>query len=112
MRTIDDILPSLVAATNDGKLEWERDGELQDCYVTSIRSYRFRIWHWLDEDDHTSSFTAQLMRGPNVVDGVTTSQYSPKYQVMQTVHDAARRSYMGVDAIIGDIEEELAKLMR
>ncbi len=112
MRTIDDILPTLVDATNSGKLDW-RQGDIDDGYSVPIGPvFTFLVWHWFDDIEETSGFTAQLRKGTIVVDALRATQYSPKFGALEAVHEAARRSYYNVDEAIGEVEGELAKLLK
>jgi hypothetical protein len=111
VRTIDDILPGVHDATNEGKLVWYSD-DMPDSFSTKIGFYRLQIWNWYDSDDNTSGYTAQLSQGGKILDAAKASQYGSKYGILEAVYEGARRSFHKVDEVIDDIETELAKLMK
>ena len=59
MRSVEDILDSLIDATEDGKLEWEL--ETPGRYVASLPRHRIRIWEWQSENDGIDGVTVQLL---------------------------------------------------
>ncbi|MEI1251994.1 hypothetical protein [Rhizobium aouanii] len=111
MRTIDDILPTVQEATADGKLHW-KDYDMPESYEAQIGPFLVRIWQWQDNDDDTSGYTVQLLRGSKVMDTARASQYGSKFGLLEAVFEGARRSYLNVDEVIADLEGELAKLMK
>ncbi len=109
MRSVEDILDSLVAATQDGKLNWEL--ETPEHYVATLPRHRIRVWQWMSENDGTAAVTVQLLdKSGDVVDYVSADEYKPLFAELDRLFLGARRSAHNVGGAIAEIEKELAAL--
>jgi hypothetical protein len=109
MRTLEDLLETLVSATEGGKLLWESQGKQH--YVAELPRYKISVSYWTDEDDGISGITTRLLnKNDELLDVVRANEYSPKYPSLERIFDAARRSANRIDQIISDVETQLESL--
>lgn len=110
MRSIENLIPSIIEATHNGKLAWENNWSTQ--YQTTLAGYHIQVWNWSDENDGSTGYSISLSRGDQVVDTMRASEYGSNYGILETVFEAARRSYFRVDSIIDTLEDELTKILK
>ncbi len=118
MRSIEDLVPEVTAATLDGRLRWRKtDGFLPDAYWTTIQNFSILTYTWTTPDGEHSGYTVSLVRGvPNYpideLDTVADDEFGPKYSSVRTLYTAARRSALNVDVVVGELEAYLESLPR
>lgn len=108
MKTIISLLSTIVKSTEDRLLNWRL--QTDTTYTTVIGRYKFSVWQWEDEGDGSIGYTATISEGGQTVDSITAGQFHPRFEAVEEVFNAARRSYHNIDAIVDNIELELKKL--
>src|ERR1700712_3449228 len=102
MRSLSDLIPKIVAATEKGKLTW--NNAAGSGYVLSMGDNEIRTWQWTDPaSEETTGITVQLVDGVTVLDDIVTTEYGAKYEQARDLYSAARRSANKVDGIIGKL---------
>ncbi|UYO42747.1 hypothetical protein KQX63_15200 [Rhodopseudomonas palustris] len=111
MKTLEDLLPKLIKSTEDKKLTWIVSSTGFECH---IGNQDVKTWAWFDEGSETNFVTVQLRAGPDfnptILDSVTAGDFESNYNIVSSLHSAARRSAHNVDAIIENISDKLDKL--
>jgi hypothetical protein len=111
MRSIEDLLDSLIETTEAGKLIWEQEGDQR--YVARLRRYRLDLWQRTDDSDASEVITVQLLsRSGDVLDCVSADESKLAFDDLSKLYLVARRSAFGVSKIISEVEEELLALKR
>jgi hypothetical protein len=109
MRSIEDILESLIEATEEGKLRWE--SWYGHGYIAGLPHHRIRVQRWTSEKDDTAGVTVALLGSSDeILDDVSADEFTPIYADLQRLFSGARRSAHNVPDVIAEIEEELAAL--
>ncbi|MCP9232634.1 hypothetical protein NMG46_20605 [Mesorhizobium sp. LMG 17147] len=104
MKTIEEMLPIVMAATADSRLKWtKKDLTLS----TRVGKYRIDVWEWSDHENDNNGFSVGIYEGDNQIDYITADQYSPRYSRVEDFYRMARRSAFNVGAIIDDIEKTI-----
>jgi hypothetical protein len=111
MRSIEDLLDSLITTTEESKLAWER--EAGERYIASLPRHRIRVWQWTDENDGSAGITVQLLsKSGDVLDYISADQFRSIFGDLGKLYLVARRSALGVSNVISEVEEELLALKR
>jgi len=111
MRSVEDLLDSLITATEEGKLVWEQEPPKR--YSASLPRHKICVWQWTDDDDGSIGVTVQLLdRYGEVLDYASADQYKSAFGELDKLHLAARRSALGVSNVISEVEKELSALRR
>lgn len=77
MRSVEDLVDSLIATTEANKLGWEQD---HGRYMAQLPRHRIQVWQWTDEDDGSSCISVQLLsKTGDLLDYVTADQYKPLF---------------------------------
>jgi hypothetical protein len=109
-RSVEDILDSLIDATEEGKLTWEPSSPAR-AYVANLPRHRIRVWHWTSENENTEGVTVQLLeKSGDVIDYISADEYKPLFADLDRLYLGAMRSANNVSSVISEIEEELAAL--
>jgi hypothetical protein len=105
MRTIENLLPKLITATEDDRVVWHKSGF---AFEAGISGFKVRVWQWHDENSDSTGYTVQLLSADDVVlDDIRANEYSANFTQLEELHGFARRSYNGVDEIIGKLVNAL-----
>lgn len=112
MKSVADIMDEVQNLTEDNSLTWEQDMSASSFYV-DIGDVRLKVWQWTDENDGSSGISVMLSGGKvheTVLDHITVSEYSGKFDKYKDFFNVARRSALQVDSKIADIQKALSKL--
>jgi len=85
-----DICEMLIAATNEGRVNWT---EVGFTFVVRLPEYRFEIWSGKDEEDE-KSFVAVGLKGPGdrgFLDNWYVEEGDKDYDMLFTLFSEARR---------------------
>jgi len=109
MKSLSDLLDSLLTATELGTLKWETDFG-QDNFITRIADHKVRASSWYDGNSETDGITISLLDASSdtVLDRVVADKFSPRYAELTELFEAARRSAFNVSDIVSFLELELA----
>jgi len=111
MRSIEDLVDSLIETTEEGKLAWEQQGSQH--YVANLPRHRIHLWLRTDDNDGSEVITVQLLStSGDVLDYVSADEYKPAFGDLSKLYLVARRSALGVSKVISEVEEELLALKR
>ena len=110
MKSLQDVIESLLNATSNDKIQWEEKGI--DTYGIELSGYYIKVFKWTDPADGTSGTTASLMNSlGKEIDNFSASEYDTNTVILTKLLDFARRNANGVNEAISDIQDELGRLL-
>jgi hypothetical protein len=113
MRAIDELIETLIEVTEAEKLKWERDGPSRSSFRARLGKRAVAIWEWSDPEEGIAGITLQLLDAKDqVLDAAQADEYGKKYTRLRLMFDVARRSAFDVDAVIGELQDELAAIKK
>lgn len=112
MRTIEDLLPDLVAKTVVGNISWRKRSAPSAGYETVLAKYKVVVWEWNEVDSENEGVTVSIYTKDNdQLDYISVDQYSSRYAKFLEAYQTARRSALGLDKIIDEIAAALDEVM-
>lgn len=109
MRSLEELLDTIMEATQDDRLHWSEKRE--QVYSTKLSGRNVTIWYWTDPDSETKGVTIRLEdQGGKTLDVVQADQYSTNFPKLAELFNAARRSALNVTQVISELEAELKTL--
>jgi hypothetical protein len=105
MRSLNDLLDSIMSATTDDRLKWSEEGR-RDYFVAELSNYQVTIGEWFDDRSEGLGITIELKDPVNgkILDTVQADQFNEMYSELGALFNAARRSAYGVSDIISELE--------
>lgn len=119
MRTVEDLVPEIVAATIAGKLEWKEIASFSSSpwYWVPLGRRSIVTYAWQTDDGERTGYAVSLVSGgsePNfpmdVIDSISDDEYGPTFSLVRELYQAARRSALQVDSVVGEVEDFLKGL--
>lgn len=107
MKTIEELIPVLQAATLDSRVKWNQSNV---GYHANVGEYEVRTWNWVDPDNDDEGLAIGIYKKSQQIDCITADKYSPRYSKIDDIYQNARRSALDVSAAIASIEETLLNL--
>ena len=113
MRSLADLIPKLLAATNAKKLAWEKSVLGGQTFKTQLGEIEVGVWGWLDDStDQIEGVTANLVgKSGQILDEVKRDEFAAGYNEVRELLLAARRSALNVEDVIADLDAKLDKLL-
>jgi hypothetical protein len=109
MGTLEELIDTLLKATQEGRLEWSEDRA--NHYSAQLSTHTVEIWYWSDPESETAGVTIQLQdKNGKILDTVQADQFSSRITKLNDMFDAARRSALNVSEVISTLEDELTSL--
>jgi hypothetical protein len=113
---IDELLPKVQLATEKRKLAW--GGDLVDVYEAVLGDQKLRVEYALDDssDEPFYRFSIYKIRNnmldPEVfLDRIVADRYRGPYSELERLFAEARRSALGLDQVMLDIDSKLDDLL-
>jgi hypothetical protein len=112
MKSLQTLIPKLVQATQNGKLNWEEHE--YGGYQCPLGSSTVRVWAWSNPDAEEQGISATLYHGRSlgaaVLDSVVANEFDSDHGTLSELFSVARRSALNVDKVISEIEDQLDNL--
>ena len=112
MSGVEQILPKLIEATDNGKLRWQ-DTVWDNRFKVNLAGKTVFSYMWQDPDTGNAGFGAIVgdISGSAVYDEVSADKYSAYYETLFHLYRLARRSATGGDDVVNEIDQALDKLL-
>jgi hypothetical protein len=109
MKTIEEMLPSVQAATEDGRLKWANK---EMTFSVKVGKYTISTWQWSDPDNDVEGYSVGIYEGDKQLDYIRADPYSPRYSRLEDFYRMARRSALNLGDIIEEIERALNSIAK
>lgn len=111
MRTLEELVPKLLAKTADGSLDWSQ-GNDASTFHAKIGQYVIAVWSWFNTDDGSegNAIAIKPIEAQNYSDVVLADKYAPKHEKLEELYGYARRSALKVDRMIIQVDKDLDDL--
>lgn len=114
---IQDLIPKLLETTRKKKITWHE--VMDDTFISRIAQQKFQVSQGFDEDSGDGFYRFSIYAGGGdlpfegrFIDTIVADRFRGPFSDLEELYSEARRNALGLDEIISDIDNELAKLLK
>lgn len=114
---IQDLIPKLLLITRKRKIKWQE--ATHDTFVSLVSQQKFQVNQGFDEDSGETFYRFSIYRGGGdapyegrFIDSMFADRFRGPYSDLEELYSEARRNALGLDEVISNIDNELAKLLK